>query len=137
MSWQNHLDSLRLIQVALFSVYYLGYLTLLVLTPLFYVLRFCYQSLRSVFQSAYTLSLGSSGFYSPGMTTNYLTIEGGQELIYRVEVRNKLDGAKWRFYTNSSDPFRYLLNRYKDNDIVEWRIKSFRAVNMPHTDCEL
>lgn len=60
-----------------------------------------------------------------------MTIEGNNSVIYRIEARNKLDGSDWKFHTNRSECLHYLLAQYRDNEIVEYRIKSFSEWNKP------
>ncbi len=58
-----------------------------------------------------------------------MTIDGDTYMIYRVESRNKLDGSDWKLHINRAEPLRYLLSQYRDNDFVEYRIKSFKSAN--------
>lgn len=120
MSWQNRLDSLRLIQVVLFSAYYLAYLMLLVLTPAFCALRSLRQFLCLGYQSAYILWHGFLVCYLQDTTTNFLTIDGDK---YEIQYRNRLDNSQWQTLAITSGRFRDILDTYKDTEYTEYRIK--------------
>ncbi len=123
MTWQNNLDSLAVRQVAFFSVFFLVSLIILVLMWPFYalrsLLRFCWAGLVSEFIYCF----GSLRFSSQDTTTNdLLTIEGDQ-MVYRIESRNILEGSEWKFVKHDVGPLKVLLERWPDGKYVEFRIK--------------
>lgn len=72
--------------------------------------------------------LTKHGFWA--IQTDYLTIDGNRT-IYRIEKRQV--GGAWKFHYNSNEPLDVLLDKYKDNEFFEYRIKNFdmsRKVNL-------
>lgn len=123
MSWQNNLNSLTVKQVVFFSGFFLVLAIMSVLMFPFFallsLLRFCW----GVLASEYTYLFGYSWPFSAATTNNdLLTIEGDQ-VVYRIESRNKLDGSDWKFVKHEVGNFKDILDMWPDNSYVEYRIK--------------